>query len=1238
MYKIVLSITYISLLFFFNKTWSQVSIADVNVSTCVDILYDTGGAGGTGYSENENHTLTICPDNPNDIITLNFTNFNLSTINTAGVGNPSNADSFTIYDGDNTGATSLGTYTGNQLQGLIVSCTSLNTTGCLTLVFQSNDQGNGVFAAGITCETPCQRPTVVMTSPTVNNNPQRICDGDIVSFDGSNSYAVPSFNIETYIWNWGDGNIDTLTTGITTHEFNNGDGEYSVNLFVIDDNGCINSNLETIKVQVGTYPNMSNISNDTLLCIGESVCVEAIPLPITWTGLPESGLGGATYLPDNVGSCFQNELAFTSFIPGQTLNNVTDLVDICVNMEHSFMGDLVATIICPNGQSVILHQQGGGGTFLGDPIDIDDPNLPGNCWQYCWSPTATNGTWVDNASFGPTPNVVIAPIEGQNSLAPGTYESLNPLSGLVGCPLNGSWTIEFCDLWGSDDGFICDWSLQFNPAIYPPLTTFTPVIGMGSDSSSWTGANPLATSFISSNSADMNEICITPTQIGSFEYIYTLTDNHGCTYDTSLVITVGNGATIDAGPDVTICPGDFQIDATATGGIEQAPSCVYTINMFDTWGDGWNGFAVNVSINGTAQGTHTLQTGSTGSSTFPVADGDNISLSTVSGVFDSEVSYEIVDCDGNVVYQNGVNYTGNAPQVGNNVFTTIGTNNIPPQYSYSWTPTAGVNSASEEDPLITTLTTQTYTVEVWETNHPNCISTDDITITVVNNGYAGMDTTVNYCQNDPQIDLFTVIPNNPDAGGAWYLSNGTTPASNLFNPATQVSTNFVYVVGTGGCSDTALISVNVAIPFVLNLSQDTIICENGTASLSVNPSGGLGAPYAETWNQNLLGNGFHVVSPTISTCYDVFVTDDFGCVSQTEQVCVFLNPPFLINVTHSDSVCEGSNAILNVVAQGGNGSYNYNWTENGIIFSITNTTTLNPTQTAQYCVEVTDGCETTPVSECVEIAVYEMPILSFASDVNNGCYPVDVTFSNMSNSPLIQDIVWNFGDGNTTNGLGPVTNTYLNPICYSVGMDVTTINGCSLSTDSVNMICLDDYPVADFIFNPNPTDLNQTTVQFEEQASEDAIIFDWNFSPESEIPNASIPNPSVTFPTIDPDNYDITLTVTNAAGCAHDTTYTLIINGVFSLYVPNSFTPNEDGINDTFFAKGDAVDPIGYEMLIFDRDGHIVFETTEFGDAWDGRAKNGVYCKLGVYVWKITAVDLYFGDVHTFTGHVTLIK
>lgn len=1216
---------------------NMVLISDGNASTCNATLFDTGGQGGTGYSDNENFTLVICPDNPNDIISLDFLNFALSTVNTAAAPN-NNADNITIYDGDNVGATSLGTYSGNQLQGLTVSCTSLNTTGCLTIVWQSNDQGTGVFAASITCTTPCDRPVVSMVSPTVPQNPQRICIGDNVSFDGSDSYAATGFNIVDYIWDWGDGTADTTNIPSANHDFSAGAGEYPVNLYVIDDNGCINSNLETINVQVGTEPDLSFISGDTTLCLGESTCLEAFPelMPITWTALPSSNLGGATYLPDDVGSCFQSDLVFNLFTPGQTLNNINDFIDVCVSMEHSFMGDLVATIICPNGQSVILHQQNGGGTYLGDPMDVDDSLQPGNCWSYCWSPTATNGTWEDNAEFGPTPNVTVAPNTGGNSLTPGTYESLNPLSGLVGCPLNGTWTLEFCDLWGSDDGFICDWSIGFDPSLFPPLTTFTPVIGNNSDSSAWSATGP-ANTFITSSTADLNEICVTPTQIGNFGYDYSVIDNHGCTYDTTIFVTVGDGPMIDAGPDTIVCPGQVQLDALATGGIGGPNSCDYTIEMIDDFGDGWNGFSIEVIINGTSQGIHELVGGSNGSSTFSIVQGDQISINTITGVFDSEVSYQILDCDGNVVYQDGLLYNGAAPAIGVGIWNGSANSNAPTQYSFSWTPSAGVNLPNQEDPTITVINTQTYNVEVWETNHPDCVNSDDITVTVTNTGYAGEDTTLYYCLVDPAVDLFTLIPNNPDVGGTWYDAINNTATTSNFDPAIDPTSEYIYVVGVGGCSDTAFVNVFVEEPFVLNLVADTIICENGTGTLTINPSGGISGPYTETWNQSLIGNAPHNVQPGVTTCYDVLVTDNYGCISPPETVCVNYLPPIILTTSLTDSICIGANSTVEVSAVGGNNAYNYSWVSEGVQLSSDAQFTVSPIVTAEYCVTVSDGCETTPVTECVEIVLFDIPTPSFTSDVVNGCYPLDVTFTNTITGNLVQSIDWDFGDGSSATGLGPVQNTYTNPVCHDVSITVTTINGCVLSLETTDMICPDDYPLSDFVFDPNPTDLNQTTISFNEMASSDATSFTWEFGDSSQLTPSTDPNPVVTYPAINPGTYDITLTVENAAGCAHDTTYTLIINGVFSLYIPNSFTPNGDGLNDTFFPQGEAISIDDYEFLIFDRDGHVLFETTDYSLVWDGTSK-GQPLPIGTYVWKISVKDFYTGDNFVYRGHINLIR
>lgn len=93
----------------------------------------------------------------------------------------------------------------------------------------------------------------------------------------------------------------------------------------------------------------------------------------------------------------------------------------------------------------------------------------------------------------------------------------------------------------------------------------------------------------------------------------------------------------------------------------------------------------------------------------------------------------------------------------------------------------------------------------------------------------------------------------------------------------------------------------------------------------------------------------------------------------------------------------------------------------------------------------------------------------------------------------------------------------------------------------------------------------------------------------------------------------------------------------YFFYVPNSFTPNGDGVNDLFAVKGDGIAPDNFEMIIYDRFGGIVFVTRIPGDTWDGRAKNGTPCPLGEYVYVIKAMTLN-GDAKEYIGSFALIR
>lgn len=155
-------------------------------------------------------------------------------------------------------------------------------------------------------------------------------------------------------------------------------------------------------------------------------------------------------IPDDQTMYHESSLDVSNGIGGETINSIEDLSSIWINMEHSFLADLVITVICPNGQSLTLHNQGGGGAQLGLPNQSDD-EVPGTGWDYWWSATPNYGTLVEEANGA--------------SLPSGIYESVEPWTELLGCPVNGQWTLQFADMWASDNGYLFGWGIALDPSV-----------------------------------------------------------------------------------------------------------------------------------------------------------------------------------------------------------------------------------------------------------------------------------------------------------------------------------------------------------------------------------------------------------------------------------------------------------------------------------------------------------------------------------------------------------------------------------------------------------------------------------------------------------------------------------------------------------------------------------------------------------------------------------------------------
>ena len=123
-----------------------------------------------------------------------------------------------------------------------------------------------------------------------------------------------------------------------------------------------------------------------------------------------------------------------------------------------------------------------------------------------------------------------------------------------------------------------------------------------------------------------------------------------------------------------------------------------------------------------------------------------------------------------------------------------------------------------------------------------------------------------------------------------------------------------------------------------------------------------------------------------------------------------------------------------------------------------------------------------------------------------------------------------------------------------------------------------------------------------------------------------------------PATHVVTLYAYNEAGCVDSANYSVLVLQELLIYVPNTFTPNNDAANNSFKPVISAgIDPFNYQLLIFNRWGEVLFESYNPEVGWDGTC-GGKIMQDGVYIWKITCGALQSEDIYEYTGHVNLLR
>lgn len=544
-------------------------MSDGMINTCSGFFLDSGG-NTTFYSPNEDYTFTICPDGSSGThIQLIFPGTDIQA-----------GDVIEFYDGTTVDPATQFAAEFEPGAPFIIQATAVNPSGCVTIHFTSDATGNGTgWSAQINCITACQliQAQLVSTDPPVmpaDTGYIDVCPGDRISLSGMGIYPQNGAVYEhsdftsSFEWDFGDG---TSAVGPNVTKVYDEPGGYIIQLTITDERGCTNTNFISQRVRVSPPPSfIAGGQLDDEICAGDTVTLNAVVNtsdPSTLVSvIPNEGsfqAGGVRSdslpLPDGTGAVYETSIAFTDFSPGQILTDINDLLSICVVMEHSWLFDLDVFISCPDGTTVILQDQQfiANEVFLGIPNESDDigtPNPPaqGIGWEYCWVPNAPNGTWTEYVQANDPP-----------TLPSGNYDAFEDLNNLVGCPLNGEWTIIVQDQWGSDNGWIFEWSINFDPSIFPDIEKFTPPI------IDYQWENNPSIFYYSQDS-----IAAAPQNAGMANYIFTVTNDFGCVYDTSINFSVlpfthpdcySCAENLTPVPDTVVCEGEsVTLDASAT--------------------------------------------------------------------------------------------------------------------------------------------------------------------------------------------------------------------------------------------------------------------------------------------------------------------------------------------------------------------------------------------------------------------------------------------------------------------------------------------------------------------------------------------------------------------------------------------------------------------------------------------------------------------------------------------------
>jgi len=336
-----------------------------------------------------------------------------------------------------------------------------------------------------------------------------------------------------------------------------------------------------------------------------------------------------------------------------------------------------------------------------------------------------------------------------------------------------------------------------------------------------------------------------------------------------------------------------------------------------------------------------------------------------------------------------------------------------------------------------------------------------------------------------------------------------------------------------------------------------------------------------------------------------------GC-SDSDSVQIQIFEPLSVSFTHTDSLCITSGGYDFDATVSGPASTIYTWNfgpnANPSTSNLIDVNDVEFTQPGLHTVTLTgvfDVCATSAVST---VFVYGVPKIDFLFVNSLQCAPSNAQFVNLSQSDAPTVYFWDFGDGNTSNEMHP-NHSYTSVGNYSVSLYMVTLAGCvdSLFLMKQDLVTVHPKPKAGFMVTPNRVDICNSVVQFLDQ-SMGAVSFFYIFDQGKFISTNS--NFTHSYTSVGSD-YPMQV-VTNQFGCKDSTRRSVFVEP-FIFYIPNTFVPDGNNVNDIFKPVcGFEIEAV--EFTIYNKWGERIFFSEDLNYGWDGTYRDKP-CQDDTYIY-----------------------